>query len=196
MTAPTRWVSWAAVSTLPQAKKVSNEDQLRENRAHAAKHGGIVLEELVVPGESRSIVLLEDAAARIPAYARLRELIAAKAFDVLVYLDRSRLGRKAALSMAIIELCHDAGILAYETDNPPASLAAAATVGTDDMLIGAIKSVGAQSEIDKFKRRSAMGRKARAKAGATCGDLPELQNQYTKAAANLQKISRAIKRAL
>lgn len=32
-------------------------------RAHATKHGGNVVAELVVPGESRSIILFEDACA-------------------------------------------------------------------------------------------------------------------------------------
>ena len=92
-----RWVSWAAVSSLPQAKKVSIDDQLAENRQHAERHDGQVVAELVVPGESRSIVLFEDACRRIDAYAELKRLIDGRAFDVLVYLDRSRLGRKASL---------------------------------------------------------------------------------------------------
>ena len=78
-----------------------------------------------MPGESRNIVLFEDACRRIDAYARLRKLIETRAFDVLIYLDRSRLGRKASLSMAVVELCHEAGIVTYETENPPASLAGA-----------------------------------------------------------------------
>ena len=65
-----RWVSWAAVSSLPQAKKISNQQQLDINRQHAEKHGGEVVRELVVPGESRSIVLLETAAERIKASLR------------------------------------------------------------------------------------------------------------------------------
>ena len=158
-----RWVSWAAVSSLPQAKKISNEDQLAENRRHAAMHGGQVVAELVVPGESRSIVLFEDAARRIEAYAELKRLIDARAFDVLVYLDRSRLGRKASLSMSVVELCHSAGIATYETENPPASITPTGT--HDDALIGAIKSVGAQQEVDKLKRRHTMGMLDRARKG-------------------------------
>ncbi len=165
-----RWVSWAAVSSLPQAKKISNEDQLAENRRHAEKHGGNVVAELVVPGESRSIVLFEDAARRIEAYAELKRLVDAKAFDVLVYLDRSRLGRKASLSMSVVELCHSAGIATYETENPPASITA--TDSHDDALIGAIKSVGAQREIDKLKRRHEMGMMDRVRRGKFPGPLP------------------------
>ena len=101
---------WAAVSSLPQAKKVSLEDQLRVGRDHAAQHNAQVVAELVVPGESRDIVLFEEACRRIAAYEQLQGLINAKAIDVLVYLDRSRLGRTAALSMAVVELCKSAGI--------------------------------------------------------------------------------------
>ena len=93
------------------------------NRSHAEKHGGQVVAELVVPGESRSIVLFEDAARKMQAYAELKRLVDARAFDVLVYLDRSRLGRKASLSMAVVELCNVAGIICYETENPPATVA-------------------------------------------------------------------------
>lgn len=166
-----RFVSWAAVSSLPQAKKVSLEDQLQANREHAARHGGIVIEELVVPGESRDIVLLEDAARRMPAYARLRELIEARAFDVLIYLDRSRLGRQAVLSMAIVALCRKEGIAVYEVESPPASLEEAARQTHDDMLIGAIKSVGAENEIMRLKERHRKGMIGRIKAGKPASKL-------------------------
>lgn len=159
-----RWVSWAAVSSLPQAKKISLDDQLAANRQHTERHGGVVVAELVVPGESRNIVLFEEACRRIEAYARLAEMIQARSFDVLVYLDRSRLGRKASLSMAIVELCAEAGILCYETENPPATLQAAAPTH-DDMLIGAIKSVGAQREIAKIQERHQMGMLDRVRRG-------------------------------
>lgn len=166
-----RFVSWAAVSSLPQAKKISIEDQLETNREHVARHGGQLVAELVVPGESRNIVLFEDAARRMEAYASLRELIDRKAFDVLVYLDRSRLGRKASLSMAVVELCHEAGIITYETENPPATLQTA-PVSHDDMLLGAIKSVGAQREVEKLQERHRMGMIARIRKGQFPGAVP------------------------
>jgi DNA invertase Pin-like site-specific DNA recombinase len=159
-----RFVSWAAVSSLPQAKKISLDDQLRTNREHIERHGGQLVAELVVPGESRSIVLFEDACRRIGAYDQLRQLIEGRAFDVLVYLDRSRLGRKASLSMAVVELCHEAGIICYETENPPARLDLQ-SASHDDMLIGAIKSVGAQNEVRKLVERNKMGMIARVKKG-------------------------------
>lgn len=160
----TRFVSWAAVSSLPQAKKISLDDQLAENRKHIETHGGQLVAELVVPGESRSIILFEDACRRIDAYQQLHDLIQRKAFDVLIYLDRSRLGRKAALSMAVVSLCEEAGILCYETENPPTSLERK-PASHDDQLIGAIKSVGAQREVEKLRHRHHMGMKERARKG-------------------------------
>ena len=169
MTSRQRFVSWAAVSSLPQAKKISIEDQLANNRRHVERRGGELVAELVVPGESRSITLFEDAARKMPAYAELKRLIDNRAFDVLIYLDRSRLGRKASLSMTVVELCTDAGIAVYETENPPAEIRA--TASHDDMLIGAIKSVGAQREIQKIQERHRMGMIGRAQNGLPPNNL-------------------------
>lgn len=167
-----RWVSWAAVSSLPQAKKISLDEQLERNRALAEQFGGTIVEELSVPGESRSIVLFEDAAGRIPAYARLRELVDARSFDVFVYYDRSRLGRRASLSMSVVELCRDAGIICVEAESPPATLEQAAGASYDDLLIGAIKSVGAQQEVAKLTERQRMGMIHRVKKGLAPGRMP------------------------
>ena len=167
-----RFVSWAAVSSLPQTKKVSLDDQLQTNREHVAQHGGHLVAELVVPGESRSIVLFEEACRRIEAYKRLKELIDARAFDVLIYLDRSRLGRKASLSMSVVELCHEAGIAIYETENPPTTIQVNGTTSHDEMLIGAIKSVGAQREIQKLMERRKSGMVGRVKRGNFAYQVP------------------------
>lgn len=165
-----RWVSWAAVSSLPQAKKVSIENQLEENRRHIDKWGGVLVSELVVPGESRSIVMYDDAANRIAAYADLRRLVQSRAFDVLVYLDRSRLGRRASLSMTVVEMCRDAGIVCYETESPPVTLDSAQSY--DDMLLGAIKSVGAQREVHKIVERRAAGMIGRVQRGEFANKPP------------------------
>lgn len=150
---------------------MSPKEQRRLNAEHAERHGGVLIEELDVPGLSRSIVLYHDAAERIPAYARLHELIEARAFDVFAYYDRSRLGRKAALSMAVIELCHQAGIATYETSNPPESVTAGTTTH-DEQLIGAIKSVGAQREIERLMERHRIGMVERTKRGEFPAGVP------------------------
>ena len=162
---------WAAVSSLPQAKKVSLDDQLSAGRNHAARHGATVVAELVVPGESRDIVLFEEACRRIQAYEALKGLIDAKSIDVLIYLDRSRLGRTAALSMAVAELCNRAGILLYEMDSPPPTMDFV-QADHDDLLLGAIKSVGAQQELRKFQQRRISGMAGRVRRGDFPGEVP------------------------
>jgi DNA invertase Pin-like site-specific DNA recombinase len=158
----TRWVIWAAVSSEEQAERYSLTEQLELSRQHCAKWGGEVVAELTV-GESRSIVLLEDAAARIPAYAELRRLIADKSFDVLVVYDLTRLGRKRSLIAAVEELCADAGITIYELDNPPTTLDA--STGYDRQLLSAIKGATSQNEVERLRKRMRFGREGRARRG-------------------------------
>lgn len=170
---------WAAVSSLPQAKKISLEDQLATGRDHAARHGGTVVAELVVPGESRSIILFEDACKRIDAYAQLRDLIDHKAIDALIYLDVSRLGRTAALVLAVAELCTRAQILLYELDNPPATLDFI-TPDYDALLLRAIKATGAQNEVRKMHDKHRKGMLGRTQQGL----FPAKPNYGYKAAYN------------
>lgn len=164
---------WAAVSSLPQAKLVSLDDQLSLGREHAARHGCRIVAEFVVPGESRDIVLFEEASRRMEAYRQLGEAIEKHTIDVLIFLDRSRLGRQAALSMAVVGLCAKEGILIYDMESPPASLdqLRQSQATYDDQLLGAIKSVGAQREIEKMKFRQASGMIGRTKRGLMPGKL-------------------------
>lgn len=159
---PRRFLSWIAVSSKEQAEKVSPELQADLARQHIARWGGTLVDELHV-AQSRDIVLLSDAAAAIPAYARLYELIQGRAFDVLICYDLGRLGRAYPLIMQIVELCSRAGITVYEIENPPHGLDRPA--GYDEMLIRALKSVGYQHEIMKLRDRSTFGRIGRARAG-------------------------------
>lgn len=166
-----RFVSWAAVSSLPQAKKVSLESQLVTNKQHIERWDGVLVEELIVPGESRLISLFEDACKKIDAYAKLRDLIARRAFDVLIFLDRSRLGRKASLSMAVVGQCHDAGIMTYSTESPPHSLEMPER-NFAAQITGAIESVVAEQESTKMVKRHMMGMAGRVERGEFPGMIP------------------------
>lgn len=166
---PIRAALWAAVSSKPQAEKVSNKEQLRLGHVHAEKIGATVTAELVVPGESRNIVLFEDAARKIPAYAELKRLIDGSEIDVLIYLDRSRLGRQASLSLSVVALCTEAGIATYDMESPPTTLKAGGS--TDELLMGAIKSMNAQTEIEKLRYRHRMGMAGRVRKGLAPGNL-------------------------
>lgn len=155
---------WRAVSSLPQAKKISLDDQLNQGLAVIKRFGAHMAADLEVHGESRSIILFEDACERIEAYKRLKGLIDAKAIDVLIYLDVSRLGRTAALIMTVAELCTSAKILLYELDNSPASLEFEPP-DYDALLIRAIKATGAQHEVRKSSDRHQRGMIGRVMAG-------------------------------
>jgi DNA invertase Pin-like site-specific DNA recombinase len=162
-----RFVIWRAVSSKKQAEEVSPQVQEEMARQHVAKWGGTVVDVLDV-AESRDIVLLEDAAAAIPAYAQLQDYIYRHAVDVLVCYDLSRLGRAHTLILSIVEMCRRAGIMVYELENPPHSLEDRA--GYDEMLIRALKSVGYQHEVMKMRDRMRYGREGRAKKG----ELPQI----------------------
>lgn len=157
-----RFLIWRAVSSKKQAEEVSPVVQEEMARQHVAKWGGTVVDVLDV-AESRDIVLLSDAAAAIPAYARLQEYIDARTIDVLVCYDLSRLGRAHTLILAVVELCRRAAIMVYELENPPHTLEDRS--GYDEMLIRALKSVGYQHEVEKMRARMRFGREGRAKKG-------------------------------
>lgn len=124
-----------------------------------------------VPGESRSIVLFEAACKQIEAYAELHRLIKARAFDVLAFLDISRLGRTVSLCQSVISLCAEAGIICYETGDPPTSLEFAA-FGYERMLISAIKAVGSQQQIIKLQSHHEAGMIDRIKRGKFATAIP------------------------
>lgn len=155
---------WRAVSSLPQTKKISLEDQLSQGLAVIKRHGAHLAADLEVHGESRNIVLMEEACERIAAYKTLKGLIDARAIDVLIYLDVSRLGRTAALIMTVAELCTRAKILLYELDSPPASLEFSPP-DYDALLIRAIKATGAQHEVRKTSDKHQRGMIGRVMAG-------------------------------
>lgn len=179
-----RFLSWAAVSSLPQAKKISLEDQLADNRAHAEKHDGEIVGELVVPGQSRKIALYHVAMTKVKGhytdqsgaredcypYAKLLELIDTRAFDVLIYLDRSRIGRDAALSMAVVAACREAGLRVYEIEAPPADVDA--PMSSMELLLGAFNSVQDQKEVEDVMRKHEMGMRGRVLGGEFPGVVP------------------------
>lgn len=170
MTQQPRIVTWRAVSSEEQAEKESLIYQHELNQQHLARWNGILVDELRVD-ESRDIVLWEDACRTIEAYATLDSLIKRRAFDILMCLDATRLGRTRALITNLVSLCERAGIRVYETSSPPGSIDG--PVATADMqLLMLFKSHQSEQEIRKFTERSLFGRQARAKKGKHAGNPP------------------------
>lgn len=88
-------------------------------------------------------------------YAKLLELVEAHKFNVLFFLNRSRIGRKAALSMTIASLCAENGVKLFDMESPPASLDV--SVSHDEQLIGAVKSVGFERDVHDLIEKTKKG---------------------------------------
>lgn len=179
-----RAIIWAAVSSEEQARGDKGSLAYQESlaREHAAKHE-LDIVDVITSDDSRSITLFEDACLNPRlGYGRLREHLDAADFDVLLYYDTTRLGRKASLGMTVMELCADAGVVLYDCANPPATLDAAPT--ESDRFVRAFHAVTSQGEIDKLRRRHMFGMINRVQRGelpsATCWGYAVTYNESGK----------------
>lgn len=166
-----RIVTWRAVSSEDQAEKESLAHQDRLNREHVSRWGGVVVASLEVPGVTRNIVLWEDACRSIEAYAQLDKLIERAAFDVLMCMDATRLGRHRALIYAMAGLCERANIRIYETSSPPSSLDGPAST-SDSRLLMTLKGYMAEEEVRKLSERAMFGRAAQVRKGKHANKPP------------------------
>lgn len=160
-----RIVLLRAVSTDEQAEndKESLKYQDRLNREHAARWHGVIVDDLLIDGKSRNYILWDDACRELEAFAQLNELIERKAFDILMCMDITRLGRTAALVTTIAALCERSGIRIYETSAPPASIDG--PIGFDHRLLMLFKAGQSEHEVRKFAERASFGRQAQVKKG-------------------------------
>ena len=155
-----RCASWEAVSSKRQAAadKVSLEKQRAENEAVIQKIGGVCVARLVVPGESRSIVLFEDACRRIEAYRQLKELVDTRAIDLLVCYTHSRLGREISLCESVIAYCLAGGVAIYDCCAPPHSLDPVEQKrDAGARLMSAIRSWESQTEVQRLRANAIDG---------------------------------------
>lgn len=166
-----RFVLWRAVSTEDQVERESLAHQDKLNREHVARWNGVIVASLEVPGISRSIVLWEDACQSIPAYTELDALIKRRAFDVLMCMDVTRLGRDRALIVTAAALCERAGIRIYETSSPPASIEGPHST-SDTRLLMMLKGHISEEEVRKFSERAMFGRAAQIRKGKHANNPP------------------------
>lgn len=96
-------------------------------------------------------------------YADFLHLAESGAFNVLFFLNRSRLGRRAALSIAVADTCKELGIKLFDMESPPSSLDIATS--HDDDLLGAFKSVGFERDVRKLVDDNRKGMQFRAEKG-------------------------------
>lgn len=96
-------------------------------------------------------------------YAELLRLIESHAFNVLFFLNRSRLGRRAALSIAVADTCTEHGVKLFDMESPPSSLDV--VISHDEQLLGAVKSIGFERDVRKLVDDARRGVQRRAERG-------------------------------
>ena len=190
---------WLAVSSEDQIENMSLENQLRLGVEHARRHGVQVVSALVVPGKTRHIVLFDRAASTVKGhrldardierctttplldilqekpvvypYAELLTILEAARPNTMVFffLNRSRLGRTAALSMAVIGLCRENRVKAYDLESPPTTLDI--TNSRDEAYVGAFKSTEAENQIWAIQENHREGMIRRVEHGKMPGKI-------------------------
>jgi DNA invertase Pin-like site-specific DNA recombinase len=125
-----------------------------------------VVVELVVEGQSRSIIDPGEAKAAIHAYAELARLAEARAFDFLIHRNADRLARTRTLVAWCQETCEANGILCWNLE------ASAKPPDCPDPLLDAVRGGMAKRETGEQKRRWHDGMVARAERGMHSGNVP------------------------
>lgn len=147
MTKRLRAVTWASVSSRPQAAedKVSLEEQERLNVEWCERNHADIVDRLVIPGHSRYesdlFDLLDDYAQQgIWAYHKIREHWKKRDFDVLVCYHDSRFGRSATVYNWVGENTIRAGARIYrhlggwiDAKNSPFQLALGTIAATNSL---------------------------------------------------------------
>lgn len=168
-----RWISWIAVSSKPQHERESPKAQRRDNLTVIERHGGVLVAELEVPGESRSLPSFEVAERELSAYAELRQLLNARSADAIVFLDTTRLGRTTPLATSVMHECLRAGVALYDRSAPPSTMSAAAQRADEgQLLMNSIRASMSELEIKRLVKRRRVGMRARVNDGEFPGQIP------------------------
>lgn len=164
-----RAVSWAAVSSKPQAKGESLADQHRLNHALAEALEWEIMCNITVPGESRSYHRLGDAREGVEAYRELCDLAASGGVQWVVCKSRDRLGRTRRLNREVADFLQDHNVRVYSRAIPPGNLSER---GEAEVWGEAIESGFSEAEILRLKQRREMGMQARVRKGKLASRLP------------------------
>lgn len=166
---PEQVLIWAAVSTKAQ-DRYSIEDQLKLARDWCVRSGAVIVDELIVRGFSRDYWTLSDvvtAAADDPdmrAFAQLQEHIRQKSFSLFLCFDADRFGRTTSLVHEVIgRITRDVNARIYtlfdgtwiNAENAP--------------MIGTLKALKAQQDVDRLKEYRRIGMNNRARDGKSTG---------------------------
>ena len=165
----THAISWAAVSSKPQAERESLHDQHRLNHALAEALDWDVLADITVAGESRSYHRLSEATENVEAYGQLKEAAQTLNGGWLIIKDRSRLARTRRLNREVADFLQDHNVRVYSRAMPPASL----EERTESEVWGeAVEGGLSEVEVMRLKQRREMGMQARIRRGRMPSTLP------------------------
>ncbi len=165
----THAISWAAVSSKPQAERESLDDQHRLNHALAEALDWDIVADITVPGESRSYHRLKDALQNVEAYSLLAEYAQSANIDWLIVKDRTRLARTRRLNREVADFLQDHNIRVYSRAMPPADF----QERTESDVWGEVVEGGlSEVEVMRLKQRREMGMQGRVKRGKIPSTLP------------------------
>jgi len=165
----TRAISWAAVSSKPQAEKESLNDQHRLNHALAEALDWELVADITVPGESRSYHRMADAVKNLAAYRTLQEHATSGNIQWIIVKSRDRLARTRRLNRAVADYLQDHGVRVYSRTMPPSNTDERTEA---DVWGEAIESGYSEAEVLRLKQRREMGMKARVRRGSPPSRLP------------------------
>lgn len=170
-----RAATWAAVSSEAQnaEDKISIPDQQQAAKRKAEELGATVVAELIVPGISRELLDFPTAVGTIEAYAELKRLVDSRSIDLLIFLNRGRLGRTMSLIEGLVLFCLSADVALYDLSAPPSTLIASQQLHSGgDQLTGVIQSWRYQNEMSEIRRRNKIGMLNRVKRGDFASNIP------------------------
>lgn len=146
----------AGVSSPEQAAddKYSIPQQLADARELCARRGWIVVREIVIPGRSRYLTLLEDLLAKSPEFREILKVVRSGEVDLVVVRHTDRLFRTQELQqqLAVIFRQHRVQVYAIASPRepvPPDQL----HVRAIDKFLESLDGFRAEDEIEKFRDR-------------------------------------------
>jgi len=168
---------WAAVSTKSQADddKVSIEHQVTTCRQMVQKNGWQEQACLVVPGHTRDILFLQEAANEIPQMAELLQLAQRREVDLVVAWHPNRLYRNEALGAQLREYLGVCGTQMTFVESPMPLVAPGEFDYRTNMAARAaslVFSFASASEMSNLRAKSLAGKRHSAERGKYLGSIP------------------------
>ncbi len=164
----------AAVSSAPQAERVSIPQQLEMGRKQCEARDWDVSYEIVINGHSRNYLWLHEIIKDCAGYAELVSLIEEERVDLVVARDYDRLWRTDALRAQVTALCKQHKVQIFSINQPvePVAPQHLAEGRTTAQAMEVLFGLAAEQENAARKRRHHDGMVGRVKRGAPPSTAP------------------------